>query len=47
LPQPAFADRQLDRIYLAIITPFHRLIVARMLADLGHGMRAVSSPPSL
>ena len=37
----------LGRIYLAIITPFHRLIVATMLADLGKQMRAVSSSPSL
>ncbi|GES53317.1 hypothetical protein Rhsp01_58910 [Rhizobium sp. NBRC 114257] len=35
----------LGRIYLAIITPFHRLIVATMLADLGKRLRAVSLPP--
>ncbi|SCB46083.1 DUF2867 domain-containing protein [Rhizobium multihospitium] len=37
----------LGRIYLAIITPFHRLIVATTLANLGKRMRAVSSSPSL
>ena len=36
----------LGRIYLAIITPFHRLIVATMLADLGKRMQTVSLPPS-
>ncbi|RAX42027.1 DUF2867 domain-containing protein [Rhizobium tropici] len=37
----------LGRIYLAIITPFHRLIVATTLANLGKRMQAVSSQPSL
>lgn len=32
-------------IYLAIITPFHRLIVATTLSNLGKRMRAVSSLP--
>ncbi|TXH82866.1 MAG: DUF2867 domain-containing protein [Rhizobium sp.] len=34
----------LGRIYIALIAPFHRLIVATMLADFGKRMRAVSSP---
>jgi hypothetical protein len=36
----------LGRIYLAIITPFHRLIVASTLANLGKLMQAISSQPS-
>ncbi|MGV1791477.1 DUF2867 domain-containing protein [Rhizobium sp. A37_96] len=35
----------LGRIYIALIAPFHRLIVATMLADLGKRMRALSSRP--
>ncbi len=35
----------LGRVYLAIITPFHRLIVATTLSNLGKRMQAVSSPP--
>lgn len=33
----------LGKIYIAVITPFHRLIVATMLANFG---RRLSSPPS-
>ena len=32
----------LGRIYIALIAPFHRLIVATMLADFGKRMRAVN-----
>lgn len=34
------------RIYIAVIAPFHRLIVATMLADFGKRVSAVSLPPS-
>ncbi|MBN8951794.1 MULTISPECIES: DUF2867 domain-containing protein [unclassified Rhizobium] len=34
----------LGRIYIALIAPFHRLIVTTMLADFGKRMRAISSP---
>jgi len=36
----------LGRIYIALITPFHRLIVATMLANFGKRMNAISLPPS-
>ncbi|MFK0164575.1 DUF2867 domain-containing protein [Rhizobium sp. NPDC090279] len=36
----------LGRIYIAVIAPFHRLIVATMLADFGKRIRVISSPPS-
>ncbi|MBB6488315.1 DUF2867 domain-containing protein [Rhizobium lusitanum] len=36
----------LGRIYIALITPFHRLIVARMLADFGRRMNSASLPAS-
>ena len=36
----------LGRIYIALITPFHRLIVATMLANFGRRMSAVSLPTS-
>lgn len=36
----------LGRIYIALIGPFHRLIVATMLADFGRRINVVSSPAS-
>ncbi len=37
----------LGRIYIALITPFHRLIVSKMLADFGKRMNSVSLPASM
>ncbi|NTI43025.1 DUF2867 domain-containing protein [Rhizobium rhizogenes] len=37
----------LGKIYLAVIAPFHRLIVQTMLVDFGKRMGAVSRPQSL
>jgi hypothetical protein len=34
----------LGRIYIAVITPFHKLIVGRMLGDLGARLAAVNPP---
>ncbi|MGY5809768.1 DUF2867 domain-containing protein [Rhizobium sp. LEGMi198b] len=36
----------LGQIYIAVITPFHRLIVETVLTDFGKRMGALSSPPS-
>lgn len=36
----------LGRIYIALITPFHRLIVSKMLANFGKRVNSVSLPAS-
>jgi hypothetical protein len=36
----------IGRLYIAVITPFHNLVVAAMMAHMGRRLSAVSSPPS-
>ncbi len=36
----------IGRIYIAVITPFHNLIVKAMIAHMGRRLSALSSPPS-
>ncbi len=36
----------IGRIYIAVITPFHNVIVKAMIAHMGRRLGALSSPPS-
>jgi hypothetical protein len=36
----------IGQIYIAVITPFHNLIVAAMMGHMGKRLNALSSPPS-
>ncbi|WP_160012210.1 DUF2867 domain-containing protein [Rhizobium sp. 18055] len=36
----------IGRIYIAVITPFHNLVVVAMMAHMGKRLKALSSPPS-